>query len=206
MAKKLPSFDSDPPAPTPASEEADRRLTGQILAAMPMLDDPRFAHSVILVCAHNADGAMGIILNRSLDRPNFEGLLKQLDISPVPPQRQIRLCAGGPIDSVRGFVLHTRDWTAENSLAVDEDFALTTSLDILKAVAEGNGPRECLLALGYAGWGPGQLDEEFGNNAWLSVPSDEALIFDSDNSSRWRRALDKLHVDPALLSPTAGHG
>lgn len=85
MAKKLPSFDSDPPAPTPASEEADRRLTGQILAAMPMLDDPRFAHSVILVCAHNADGAMGIILNRSLDRPNFEGLLKQLDISPVPP-------------------------------------------------------------------------------------------------------------------------
>jgi putative transcriptional regulator len=202
MARRTPS---STPTGFPVIDEADRRLTGQILAAMPALDDPNFAQSVILVCAHNADGAMGIILNRAIEKPDFSGLLKQLDISPVPPAREIRLCAGGPIDAVRGFVLHTRDWTAENSLAVDEDFALTTSLDILKAVAEGNGPRECLLALGYAGWGPGQLDAEFGNNAWLSVPADETLIFEGDNNSRWRRALGKLHVDPLLLSSEAGH-
>jgi putative transcriptional regulator len=187
-----------------ANREADR-LTGQILVAMPSLTDPNFAQSVILVCAHSAEGAMGIILNRALERPSFEGLLQQLDISPVPPQREIRLCAGGPVENVRGFVLHTSDWMVENTLRVDEGLGLTTSLDVLKAVAEGQGPRECLLALGYAGWGPGQLDAEFGNNSWLSVPADEALVFDADNETRWRRAMQKLHVDPALLSPTAGH-
>jgi putative transcriptional regulator len=187
-----------------ANREADR-LTGQILVAMPSLTDPNFAQSVILVCAHSADGAMGIILNRALERPSFEGLLQQLDIAPVPPQREIRLCAGGPVENVRGFVLHTSDWMVENTLRVDEGLGLTTSLDVLKAVAEGQGPRECLLALGYAGWGPGQLDAEFGNNSWLSVPADEALVFDADNETRWRRAMQKLHVDPALLSPTAGH-
>ncbi len=187
-----------------SNREADR-LTGQILVAMPSLTDPNFAQSVILVCAHSAEGAMGIILNRALERPSFEGLLQQLDISPVPPQREIRLCAGGPVENVRGFVLHTSDWMVENTLRVDEGLGLTTSLDVLKAVAEGQGPRECLLALGYAGWGPGQLDAEFGNNSWLSVPADEALVFDADNDTRWRRAMQKLHVDPALLSPTAGH-
>jgi putative transcriptional regulator len=187
-----------------ANRAADR-LTGQILVAMPSLTDPHFAQSVILVCAHSAEGAMGIILNRALERPSFEGLLQQLDISPVPPQRAIRLCAGGPVENVRGFVLHTSDWMVENTLRVDEGLGLTTSLDVLKAVAEGQGPRECLLALGYAGWGPGQLDAEFGNNSWLSVPADEALVFDADNETRWRRAMQKLHVDPALLSPTAGH-
>ncbi len=187
-----------------SNREADR-LTGQILVAMPTLTDPNFAQSVILICAHSAEGAMGIILNRALERPSFEGLLQQLDISPVPPQREIRLCAGGPVENVRGFVLHTSDWMVENTLRVDDGLGLTTSLDVLKAVAEGQGPRECLLALGYAGWGPGQLDAEFGNNSWLSVPADEALVFDADNETRWRRAMQKLHVDPALLSPTAGH-
>jgi putative transcriptional regulator len=187
------------------SNRAADRLTGQILVAMPNLTDPNFAQSVILICAHSAEGAMGIILNRALERPSFEGLLQQLDISPVPPQRDIRLCAGGPVENVRGFVLHTSDWMVENTLRVDDGLGLTTSLDVLKAVAEGQGPRECLLALGYAGWGPGQLDAEFGNNAWLSVPADEALVFDADNETRWRRAMQKLHVDPALLSPTAGH-
>jgi putative transcriptional regulator len=187
-----------------ANRQADR-LTGQILVAMPTLTDPNFAQAVILICAHNADGAMGIILNRSLERPSFEALLQQLDIAPVPPEREIRLCAGGPVENVRGFVVHTTDWMVDGTLRVDEGLGLTTSLDILKAVAQGRGPRECLLALGYAGWGPGQLENEFGQNSWLSVPADEALVFKGDNETRWRRAMQKLHVDPALLSPTAGH-
>ena len=148
---------------------------------------------------------MGIILNRSLERPSFEGLLQQLEIAPLPPQRDIRLCAGGPVENVRGFVVHTTDWMADGTLRVDEGLGLTTSLDILKAVAQGRGPKECLLALGYAGWGPGQLEIEFSQNSWLSVPADEALVFKGDNDTRWRRAMEKLHVDPALLSPTAGH-
>jgi putative transcriptional regulator len=187
-----------------AKREADR-LAGQILVAMPTLTDPNFAQTVILICAHSAEGTMGIVLNRSLERPNFAGLLQQLDITPLPPQRDIRLCAGGPVENARGFVLHTTDWMVEGSLRVDEALGLTTSLDILKAIAQGRGPRECLLALGYAGWGPGQLEAEFGQNAWLSVPADESLVFKGDNETRWRRAMQKLHVDPALLSPTAGH-
>jgi putative transcriptional regulator len=187
-----------------ANRQADP-LTGQILVAMPTLADPNFAQTVILICAHSADGAMGIILNRAVERPSFEGLLQQLDILPRPPQREIRLCAGGPVENVRGFVIHTTDWMADGTLRVDEALGLTTSLDILKAIAQGRGPRECLLALGYSGWGPGQLEAEFGQNSWLSVPADEALVFEGDNDTRWRRALQKLHVDPALLSPTAGH-
>ncbi len=187
-----------------ANRQADR-LTSQILVAMPTLIDPNFAQTVILICAHSADGAMGIVLNRSLERPSFEGLLQQLDIAPTPPQRQIRLCSGGPVETVRGFVVHTTDWMADGTLRVDDDLGLTTSLDILKAIAQGLGPRECLLALGYAGWGPGQLEAEFSQNSWLSVPADEALVFGGENETRWRRAMQKLHVDPALLSPTAGH-
>jgi putative transcriptional regulator len=187
-----------------ANRQADR-LTGQILAAMPALDDPNFAQTVILICAHSEEGAMGIILNRSLERPSFAGLLLQLDITPLPPQRDIRLCAGGPVETVRGFVVHTTDWMVDSTLRVDESLGLTTSLDVLKAVAEGGGPRQCLLALGYAGWGPGQLEAEFSQNAWLSVPADEVLVFAGDNETRWRRTMQKLHVDPALLSPIAGH-
>jgi putative transcriptional regulator len=187
-----------------ARRQADP-MTGQILVAMPTLTDPNFAQTAILICAHSTEGAMGIILNRSLERPSFAGVLQQLDIAPLPPQRNIRLCAGGPIETVRGFVVHTTDWMADGTLRVDEGLGLTTSLDILRAVAEGQGPRECLLALGYAGWGPGQLEAEFGQNSWLSVPADEALVFTGDNETRWRRAMQKLHVDPALLSPVAGH-
>ena len=192
-------------APADLAHRAADRLAGQILIAMPSLADPNFNQTVILVCAHGEDGAMGLILNRSVEKPNFSGLMKQLDIQPNPPAREIRLCAGGPVENVRGFVLHTADWMAENSLVVDGGYGLTTSLDVLKAIAEGEGPRQGLLALGYAGWGPGQLEAELGDNAWLSVAADEGLIFDADNASRWRRAMSKLHIDPLLLSPTAGH-
>jgi putative transcriptional regulator len=188
-----------------ASDASADFLTGQLLIAMPAMEDPRFAQSVIYLCAHTPEGAMGLVLNRPLQRPKFDELLRQLDVAPVPPARRIRLCAGGPMDNARGFVLHTTDWTGEGSLRVNDALALTASLDVLKAIAEGNGPREGLLALGYAGWGPGQLDAEIQQNAWLSVPADETIVFDADHDTKWRRALGKLNIDPLLLSGAAGH-
>jgi putative transcriptional regulator len=195
----MPSSDV-PSVPSPAGY-----LTGQLLIAMPSMTDPRFSQSVIYLCAHTAEGAMGLVLNRPIVKPTFDDLLKQLQVAPVPSVRQIRLCAGGPVENARGFVLHTNDWTGEGSLKVDEGMALTASLDVLKVIAEGGGPRECVLALGYAGWGPGQLDQEFQQNAWLSVQPDESLLFDDGHDTKWRRALAKLHIDPLLLSDVAGH-
>ncbi|MDJ0388658.1 YqgE/AlgH family protein [Roseomonas sp. E05] len=180
-------------------------LGGQLLVAMPGMQDPRFTRSVICLCAHSADGAMGIVLNKALDNLSFEDLLKQLDVQPLPPQRQIRLLAGGPVEGGRGFVLHTTDWSSDGSLKVTGDLALTASVDILKAIAGGGGPRHGLLALGYAGWGPGQLEEEIQRNAWLNVPADEALLFEGALNEKWRMALAKMHIDPLLLSGSAGH-
>jgi putative transcriptional regulator len=189
--------------PEGASEDAF--LTGQLLIAMPAMGDERFARSVIYLCAHTSDGAMGIVVNRPLQKPSFEDLLRQLEVAPTPPARAIQLCQGGPVDNARGFVLHTSDWTGEGSLKVTESTALTASLDVLKAIAEGGGPRAGLLALGYAGWGPGQLDSEIQQNAWLSVPADDTLVFDTGHDTKWRRAFAKLKVDPLLLSDVAGH-
>jgi putative transcriptional regulator len=190
------------PASTSTSEGY---LTGQLLIAMPAMSDPRFEYSVIYMCAHTDEGAMGIVLNRTLEQPSFDDLLKQLDVAPTPPARRIRLCSGGPVDNGRGFVLHTADWTGDGSLHVNENVALTASLDVLKAIAEGGGPRQGILALGYAGWGPGQLDAEIHQNAWLSAPADETIVFDPDADTKWRRALAKLKIDPLLLSGDAGH-
>lgn len=180
-------------------------LTGQLLIAMPGMDDERFAQSVIFVCAHTGEGAMGIVLNRPLQKPTFESLLRQLDVTPTPPARRIQLCQGGPVDHSRGFVLHTADWTGDGSLRVDEHVALTASLDVLKALAEGAGPREGLLALGYASWGPGQLDGELQQNVWLTAPAGLELLFDTAHATKWRRALASLRIDPLLLSGVAGH-
>ncbi len=199
-----------PPAPAPAPATAtapgdNRFFTGQLLIAMPAMGDPRFAQSVIYLCAHTEEGAMGLVLNRPLAKPSFDELLRQLEIAPVPPARRIRLCAGGPVDNARGFVLHTADWTGEGSLRVNERLALTASLDVLAAIAGGGGPRQGLLALGYAGWGPGQLDAEIQQNAWLTVPADERVVFDARTDSKWREALASLHIDPLALSAAAGH-
>ncbi len=187
------------------TDDADRFLTGKLLIAMPAIGDARFAHTVIYLCAHTEDGAMGIVVNRPLDTPSFDELLQQLAVEPAPPARRIGLYAGGPVDNARGFVLHTADWTSDASLRVDVGLALTASLDVLKAIASGGGPREGILALGYAGWGPGQLDAELTGNAWLSVPADESIVFDSDHDTKWLRALAKLHIDPLQLSSVAGH-
>ncbi len=171
---------------------------------MPNMQDPRFARTVICLCAHSPDGAMGIVLNKPLAGMSFDDLMKQLDLEPAPPARRIRLIQGGPVEGGRGFVLHTADWQTEGSLRVNPDIALTASVDILKAIAGGGGPTEGLLALGYAGWGPGQLEDEIQRNAWLSVPADKALLFEAAPDRLWREALASLRIDPAALSVTAG--
>jgi putative transcriptional regulator len=190
-------------ADKPGSPEPDW-LTGQVLIAMPAMRDTRFVQSVIFICAHTAEGAMGVILNRPLKRLKFGDLLTQLHIAPSPPKREIRVGTGGPVDDNRGFVLHSADWTAEGSLAVDDTHMLTANLEVLTALAEGGGPSHGVLLLGYAGWGPGQLDEEIRQNAWLSAPADEALIYDDHSPTKWQRALAKLHIDPGMLSGAAG--
>lgn len=182
----------------------DGYLAGHLLVAMPSMQDPRFARSVVCLCAHSAEGAMGLVMNKPLDGLSFDALLKQLGLDPVPPARRIRLVSGGPVESGRGFVLHTPDWEAEGSLRVNTDIALTASIDILKAIAAGGGPEEGFLALGYAGWGPGQLEAELQANAWLSVPADRALLFSAAPEAMWRDALARLRVDPGALSGAAG--
>ena len=189
----------------PAEPTTDGLLTGQFLIAMPSMSTPHFSQVVIYICAHTPDGAMGIVLNRPLASPSFGDLLQQLAVTPVPPARQIDLYRGGPVDSARGFVLHSADWTGDGSLIVDPQIALTASLDVLKAIADGGGPRQGFLALGYAGWGPGQLDREISENAWLSAPASIDILFDADHETKWRRAMAILKVDPILLSGTAGH-
>lgn len=202
----MKSVQIPPTAENPTQEGSGEGgfLTGQMLIAMPAIADESFAQSLIYLCAHTPEGAMGIMVNRPLHRPSFDDLMAQLEIAPLPPARRIRLCAGGPVDHGRGFVLHTADWTGEGSLIVDQALALTASLDVLKAIAGGGGPREGVLALGYVGWGPGQLDSEFQTNSWLSAPADEQLLFGSEHETKWRRALAKLRIDPLLLSTTAG--
>ena len=192
------------PQPTGASG-GDGYLTGQFLLAMPSMADPRFAQSVIYICAHSNDGAMGIVVNRRIEQPSFDELLQQLEIAPTPPARRIPLHHGGPVENARGFVLHTTDWTGDGSLLVDDAVALTASLDVLQAFATGGGPQHGILALGYAGWGPGQLDEEIQQNAWLSTPAPLDLLFDDVPDAKWRRALDRMRINPLRLSTAAGH-
>jgi putative transcriptional regulator len=180
-------------------------LTGQLLVAMPQMRDPRFARSVIYMCAHSADGAMGLVVNRRVGSITFDDLLQQLEIGPSRRNDDIRVHFGGPVEQGRGFVLHSCDYLQSGTMRVDDQVALTATLDILKEMAAGGGPRRSLLALGYAGWGPGQLDAEIQANGWLSVPADEELLFDDSLDDKWERAITKIGVDFSMLSGDAGH-
>jgi putative transcriptional regulator len=188
----------------PSADVVGTYLTGHLLIAMPGMQDPRFDHTVVCLCAHSAEGAMGLVVNRPLPGMVFDDLLRQLKVEPLPPQRRLRMLEGGPVETGRGFVLHTDDWSTDGSLPVMKGLALTANVDILKAIAGGGGPRQGVLALGYAGWGAGQLEDEIQANAWLNVPADESLVFREDTDHTWEAALAKLRVDPALLSGSAG--
>lgn len=180
-------------------------MTGQLLIAMPQMEDSRFARSLIYVCAHTAEGAMGLVVNRAVDNVTFPDLLRQLNIMAGPPSPSDPILFGGPVETGRGFVLHSSDYVRDATLLVDHEVGLTATLDILKDIAAGHGPRRSLLMLGYAGWGPGQLDAEIQANGWLNTSADEALIFDHDLDTKWDKALAKLGVDLSTLSVEAGH-
>lgn len=182
-----------------------RYLTGQCLVAMPGMQDPRFEHAVVYLCAHSAEGAMGIVLNRELPDMPLSKLMEQLNIPLTPGCDDMPVHFGGPVEPGRGFVLHSADFMADSSMLVDSRRALTATLDILRAVAEGRGPRQCLMALGYSGWGAGQLDGELRDNAWLVVPADDALLFGRENPRKWQRAIAKLGIDVGKLSSSAGN-
>jgi putative transcriptional regulator len=185
--------------------EPSRFLTGQLLIAMPQMADPRFAQTVIYMCAHSDDGAMGLVINRPIDSISFPGLLKQLEIDVPGANDQIRVMFGGPVETGRGFVLHSPDYVQESTLMIEGDLGLTATMDILKDIASGSGPKRSLLALGYAGWAPGQLDHEMQSNGWLHAPANADLIFNDDIGSKWDRALATLGINSALLSGDAGH-
>jgi putative transcriptional regulator len=180
-------------------------LTGQLLIAMPQMDDPRFARSVIYLCAHSEDGAMGLVLNKPLDQLTLGELLNHLGIAPKNDLSKGRVHFGGPVDSARGFVLHSADYTDDGTTVIADGIALTATVTILHAIGEGLGPRNSLLALGYAGWGPGQLDAEIQANGWLHAPVDQEIVFDPNQETKWQRAIQKIGIDFAMLSADAGH-
>jgi putative transcriptional regulator len=178
---------------------------GQILVAMPQMSDQRFAKSVIYLCAHSADGAMGLVVNKLIDTITFPDLLQQLNIETTSLNDAIRVHFGGPVESGRGFVLHSDDYVQETTLMIRDGVALTATIDVLRAISEGKGPNRSLLALGYAGWAPGQLDYEIRANGWLNVSADESLIFGRRLDKKWSSAIAKLGIDLTSLSSTAGH-
>jgi putative transcriptional regulator len=188
-------------------------LDGQMLIASPSMQDDRFARSVVYICAHSSEGAMGIVVNRPAGNISFPDLLVKLDI--VLAAELIRLPSsagdvtvlkGGPVETERGFVLHSADFFIENStLPIDEGICLTATLDILKAIARGDGPASAILALGYAGWAPGQLENEVQNNGWLHCSADRDLIFGSEINRKYDRAMQKIGIRPGMLSSDVGH-
>jgi putative transcriptional regulator len=196
-----------------AANKARGYLDGQMLIAMPAMSDERFNRSVIYVCAHSDEGAMGIVVNQVAGNIDFPELLVQLEVIPaaeriVLPQRAetVKVLKGGPVETGRGFVLHSADFYIENStLPIDEGVCLTATVDILKAIARGNGPDSAILALGYAGWAPGQLETEIQQNGWLHCAADKDLIFGTDIETKYSKALQKIGIDLAMLSNEAGH-
>jgi putative transcriptional regulator len=187
-------------------------LDGQLLVAMPIMTDRRFARSVIYMCAHSAEGAMGLIINQRASHISFSELMKQLSIMPeTADEVEIELedmdvHVGGPVETQRGFVLHSADYyVADSTLPIDDGVSLTATIDILKAIAGGKGPDRAILALGYAGWRAGQLESEIAANGWLHCPADADLLFDRDLEQKYERALSKIGVDPSHLASDAGH-
>jgi putative transcriptional regulator len=172
---------------------------------MPGMGDPRFEHAVVMLCAHSGDGAMGLIVNKQVPELMLDDLLEQLEIAAGDGSRGRAVHFGGPVEGGRGFVLHSSDYAGrETTMQIDETFGMTATKDILVEIANGQGPRAALTALGYAGWGPGQLESELQQNAWLTVDADAAIVFEAANAEKWARALKKLGIDPLMLSAEGG--
>jgi putative transcriptional regulator len=200
------------PPPRQTTLEGANFLDGQFLVAMPGMADERFARSVIYICAHSADGAMGIVVNKAASDISMPDLLVQLDVAPESDAILLRervghmpVLMGGPVEGRRGFVLHTDDFhIAQSTLIIDDGICLTATVEILRAIAGGTGPASAVLALGYAGWQAGQLESEIMANGWLNCPADPSLIFEADLDAKYERALRANGIDPAMLSLSAG--
>jgi putative transcriptional regulator len=196
-----------------SGKRSEGYLEGQMLVAMPSMGDERFARTVVYMCAHSVEGAWGIVVNRRSRRLTFPDLLVQLDVIKQDaairlPQRasNVQVLRGGPVERGRGFMLHTADYSGDHStIRLADSISVTATLDILKTIAQGEGPGQAVLALGYAGWAPGQLDQELQSNGWLTVEADESFIFSPDQDAKYDRALKKIGIDPAMLSNEAGH-
>lgn len=187
------------------TDVSEMDLNGKLLIAMPGMGDPRFANSVVFMCAHSDEGAMGLIVNKTTDELRLRDLLEQLDIKRGDDARDLPVHFGGPVEHGRGFVLHDYGYHSSiSTLDVNDDFAMTATMDILEDLAEGRGPSHNIVALGYAGWGPGQLESELGQNAWLTVDADKAIVFDTPDATKWEAALKKLGIDALALSAEAG--
>lgn len=190
----------------PRAVEGESFLEGKLLIALPGMPDPRFEKSVIFMCAHSLQtGAMGLIINKKIEGLDFRDLVQKLDIPMSARTPNFPVLYGGPVETGRGFVLHTGDYESdESTLPVTEDISLTATLDILRAIAGGHGPAKSIFALGYAGWGAGQIEDEIRSNGWIHCEADPELLFDVDLDSKWSTALAKLGIDVSSLSAHAG--
>ncbi len=180
-------------------------LEGELLIATPQIQYSCFEKSVIYVCSHSNDGAMGLIINRGIKDVNFPEFLKQFDITSTIPDIKMPMHFGGPVEPARGFILHTKDYKQSATVEMQGDISLTSSVEILRDIAEGKGPKRSLLILGYAGWGPGQLEEEIARNSWITAPTSSDVIFGLDNSIKWQKAGRILGIDPIKISIDIGH-
>lgn len=180
-------------------------LTGKLIVAMPAMGDPRFERAVILICAHSPEGAMGLILNKPVPDLRFRDLLQQLGIPQNDGARDIRLLIGGPVERGRGFVLHSPDYSGGGAtMPVAGGYGMTATLDVLEALGHGAGPAQAILALGYSGWGPGQLEAEIARNDWLTGEASDTLIYGAEDGRKWAKALRAMGIDPVSLSPSGG--
>lgn len=189
---------------TPPLKENAGSLAGQLLIATPVVQGTCFDHSVIYLCAHNAEGAMGIIVNYPVNNIHLDDILQQLHIAGDAP-RSLPVHFGGPVEANRGFVVHSADYTCGESMVAKDGIAVTASLSILQALAAGKGPEQGMLVLGYAGWGPGQLENEIETGSWIVVPASPELLFNTENQVKWNTALSKLGIDMGHYSSQVGH-
>lgn len=185
-------------------QNENRCLTGRLLIAMPQMSDTHFHKAVIFICAHDANGAMGLVINHTLPGLELSTLLSQLDIPGVTYGADVPVMSGGPVETARGFILHAGRFNQIESLKIEQDIHVTGTIDALKAIAQGRGPEKLMFILGYAGWSAGQLDYEMQQNAWLVTDADTDLIFSDDPEDRWERAIRKIGIDPLMLSGDAG--
>jgi putative transcriptional regulator len=205
LAPKAACPHAQPMTERDPDETQELDLTGKLLIALPGMGDPRFVNAVVFICAHSPGGGMGLIINKPTDELWMRDLLDQLSITPGEGLRNLPVHFGGPVEHGRGFVLHDAAYvSAISTLAVSEDFAMTATLDILEDLAEGRGPTNALIALGYAGWGPGQLEAELTQNGWLTCDADADLVFATDDARKWETALDRLGVSALMLSSDGG--